>query len=260
MPQWPLCGISSWRLTLQCPAAEETSSASKKHRRRIIEIKQKSELLIMASAHLREDTMHVLCFITARLLQSLRAILHTLSEVLYVPPFAYNCPCAFSIVAPTLDKTYWIKKHLTQVPSPDILTDVTDWMVAKYDYGRERILMSRTFSSNLLQSTEASEAQIVVKPVLELLVAILREQIAAFEAFAACDMACQWRYLELESRVVSIVANLKIARAHSRNVCRLQICGHNLRVWLYSTYPTSENKVVISSKVACCSPFYDLRK
>ena len=77
-----------------------------------------------------------------------------------------------------------------QVPSLGILTNGRDWKVAKYDHEKGRLFESKTISSHLLQGSKASEAQAVIKPILQHLVAILREQIAAFEAFK--EQHAQW--------------------------------------------------------------------
>ena len=77
-----------------------------------------------------------------------------------------------------------------QVPSLGILTNGRDWKVVKYNHEEGRLFESKKISSHLLQGSKASEAQAVIKPILQHLVAILREQIAAFEAFKA--QHAQW--------------------------------------------------------------------
>ena len=71
----------------------------------------------------------------------LHAIVHVLSQSSQYP----------------LDGKYRRRTHLMQVSSLGILTNGTDWKVAKYDHERKRLFKSET-SPNPLQGLKASGA------------------------------------------------------------------------------------------------------
>lgn len=64
-----------------------------------------------------------------------------------------------------------------------VLDDGTDWRLIKFDHQNGRLLKSQTVSSHLVQGMKAQEAQAAILPVLQILVAVLKAQIAAFMAF-----------------------------------------------------------------------------